>query len=160
MWKHLLAQHLPWSSVGGWAGDISEIATYRNYRACKLVYSKLSLLSFKVSSDPTFHLKVVSPPLPHLGMDDTCGQNRTILGNWFVGKVLLWPNFPRQVHQPWRSWSPPWATAPSGRASRWRSLPRSVLRVVVTSVSNKVIFPFFPKRYGQRAPKDLLDVYN
>ena len=32
---------------------------------------------------------MVSPPLPHLGMDDTCGQNRTILGNWFVGKVSL-----------------------------------------------------------------------
>ena len=28
-------------------------------------------------------LKVVSP-LNHLGMDDTCGQNRTVLGNWFV----------------------------------------------------------------------------
>merc|ERR1711971_921269 len=26
----------------------------------------------------------VMSPLPHLGMDDTCGQNRTVLGNWFI----------------------------------------------------------------------------
>ena len=44
------------------------------------VSSPLALTMTTSTSNPT---KVVSP-LNHLGMDDTCGQNRTVLGNWFV----------------------------------------------------------------------------
>ena len=45
------------------------------------VSSPLALTMTTSTSNPT--LKVVSP-VNHLGMDDTCGQNRTVLGNWFV----------------------------------------------------------------------------
>merc|ERR1712172_172092 len=43
----------------------------------------------------------VMSPLPYLGMDDTCGQNRTVLGNWFInhgGVDLLLDPRPPLVH--------------------------------------------------------------
>jgi len=42
------------------------------------LFTTLIFLLFNISC-----ARVLSP-LPHLGMDDTCGQNRTVLGNWFI----------------------------------------------------------------------------